>query len=532
MALTKEASWTKRQDWMRTLIKQCNSCPICHLPLLYDWPTFNRGQDIENADFWWYKAQQAMKEGERQSDNLFGTNADTVNAEVCHYVASTYVPEITRPLLYETPASAGPLSPEDGYYLNPTLARQPLVTWDIRNIFTKPIPTRRHMRLSSMFSLTGTKWFLGCRDCNQNHTGNKQVEQITKEVLHLDFNPDNATQDVANIYTLLFDIMAKGNAEINVTKERCETWHIELWINYCLIMFLAQHKSSEGRAKFKEAPETAWTYAFHYGHRDVGLCDFYMSQMLAAILYANYDIDVDFIWLHQMFLAYLPRAAQNCMLFHAPTYSYKSLWRLVMGTPVDDGPLAEISDLSYVSGDRYNTDENVYWLDVSNVRKAADLVMRRLTLFTHNWLESVGHMLDTRGLKSTIPDSIPVKLSQYQHLENIAIYGTNQDNYYRLRTLTIHHRNGADSNPFLYQEIEKDPNLDTVEYVMSHFSTTNFKTFLYSNTMKLALARQRVAYQAIKATFPPGTVDPIEKKWFRVIKAMEYICSKKRTFEP
>lgn len=533
MSITNDSNWTKRQDWIRTLMKQGNSCPICHLPLMYDWPINHRGRFEADTDYYWNITQQAMKKDEDNNTNLFGTYPDIVNAEKCHYVASTYIPEITRPMLYETPALAGYLVPDDGFYLFPDRRHERVVQYDIHALIPRKTPARRLLRVNDFLSITGTRWFLGCKDCNVSHTGNHQVALMVNEMYGAPFQPnDDAITSVASVYTLMFDCMNNGDNMIQVDETRCDTWQIELWINYCLIMFLAQNKSNQNRIKFKEEKLSSWKYVFHYAHRDVGLCDFYMSQILAAILYARNDINCDFIWLHQNFLAILPIWAKRKGLFHGPENSYCSLWRLVMSEKTQDKFLPRAKDLAYDSGDSYNDlKENVYWYNVSNVRVAAGNVMDKIIEFTKTWLGPIGDAIDERTFQLDYTGNKAALLLELRSFyKQLSV-----KDYISIRSMSTHVLTIDRDALNAYKFIEQDSSLHQLETVFDNILLGQGNRYLYRNTVLLAFSRTRVACKAIEALRSDGdngiqaTIadlqSNIDTKWKTILLFMKHIST-------
>lgn len=497
MSITNETDWTKRQDWLRTLLKQGNSCPICHLPLMYEWPLEKGGTLQADTDYHWNLTQQAMKKDESNNTYLFGTYPDTLNADKCHYVASTYIPEITRPMLYETPACVGNLLPDNGFYLFPDKIHPPVVKWMIRSLIPPKTPARRLLRVNDFLSITGTRWFLGCKDCNMSHTGHHQVALMVSELYNIPFIPDNDTvKSVASVYTLMFDCMTSGQNTIIVDEARCDTWQIELWINYCLIMFLAQNKSSENKTKFVDQKLTAWNYIFHYAHRDMGLCDFYMSQILAAILYARNDINHDFIWLHQNFLVILPIWARKNGLYECPESSYNSLWRLVLSDKNQDNYLPVAKELASANGTAYNDiDDNLYWYNVRDVRSAANKIMEKIIHFTETWLKPIGDAIDERNLDLDYTGNKAAILANLQSFYKLYTV----DNYLSMRSLSTHKLIIDHNEINVYKYIEEDSSLNRLEWIFHSLLFGYGQKQIYRNTVLLAFSRTRVAYKKIES---------------------------------
>ena len=433
--------WTSCYDYVHTVIKQMNSCPICHLPLIYNEPVYLPDIDPpkfeEKSDYYWARIQQIMKEGAQiQNESyLFGQQRKPgdkgllkTNGEKCHYVSKTMVPEISRPRLYETPAVIGLMRPEPQYYIAPPRRRirnqHKLFDYNMAQLFPHGIAPHRLSRAGNFFQMSGTKYFLGCSDCNQCHTGHHQLSLIMDEAYKFNQTRTGMPKpaNMYNMYTAMFDSMANYTEPfgINVTEERCNTWQIELWIHYCSIMFLAQHASEQNRKKY-----TKWgvyTYAFHYAHRDMGLCDFYMSQILAAILYCNYDIDVDFTWLHQSFLSNLALWAERNHLFISPKQSTHCLWRLVMGNKDTNQIFPVYTDVAYgPNKNHYNKDHtDLYWLHVDNPCTVGNLISKKITEFCETWLKYIGMVIDVgnaRAGKTGYPATSNLDVSQFSPRE-------------------------------------------------------------------------------------------------------------------
>jgi hypothetical protein len=132
----------------------------------------------------------------------------------------------------------------------------------------------------------------------------------------------------------------------------------------------------------------------------MGLLDFYISQMLAILLYSNFDIDVDFIWLHQNFLCHIPRWARDERLFVTPPHSYLCLWRMILGEYSANAFFPTIKDLAMT--DDYGSytrqkDNFYYWQGETNSAKGQHL-QTKICQFFQSWLIPIGVAIDARML--------------------------------------------------------------------------------------------------------------------------------------
>jgi len=391
----KTSDTATKYDIARTVIRQRNLCPICHLPLTYGMPV-----DRTSADTMWAKVRSHMKTDIKKPANYFGKIPTTPNMEICHLVGSTMIPEITKPSLYNTPAVMDTRFPPDAeFYMFPgdhrTLHKNKLFSWDINQLFYKK-NQRRLVRAREYLCMSNVNYFLACADCNVAHTGHSQLQYMFKKMC------GQGRGEVLNIYalyTILFDCMADDfNSQpptINVTEERMITWQMELWINYCAIMFMAQQLKHQVNSNL--TPAQTNDYRFRYAHRDIGMCDFYMNQILAMLLYVNYDIDVDFMWLHQNFLSRLPELLKSNGMFETADVNYNSTWRLVMARPMPGKIFERLGKRQDINADsnQYHINQNhVYFYEQTDIYAMARTIQNSIVEFWTNWLSPIGHIID------------------------------------------------------------------------------------------------------------------------------------------
>jgi len=398
MALPEYSDYTSRHDLLITLCKQRNACPICHLPLCFDM----YDGDAQSPDYWWSQMRRHMKAtvpaNQRQSATyLFGD--DKNNIQYCHLVSHITNPELSPPLLYTVPSANEDFHPEQNHYIMHTSGRASgqhklLNRWD----FAALCPHQDQAKLSKLYqmlSFTGTHYFLACHNCNLYHTGHDQLTWAFNEIYRV--QPTDPEYPIVNkMYTMIFDSMAEYTAAsppyIAIDDSRRQWWSVEIWLDYCVFMMLAQEtRCHNGNQVTKN---DICSHGFRFSHRDIGLLDFYISQMIATVLYANFDIEVDFITLHQNFLCLLPRWAMENGRFRTPTTSLMSLTSLVLGElgPDGPGPLCVKLDMGT---NRNQSDYEVrsnqfYYLWSMNSRDLARFVQTRFIEFAEHWIMPLG----------------------------------------------------------------------------------------------------------------------------------------------
>jgi hypothetical protein len=462
-----------QHDYANTIIRQRNACPICHLPLCY-----GLGGDIQNSDSLWNDIQEIMKINVPNNTLLFGKESTAVNAEVCHLVATTMIAEISKPLLYQTPVCTQPsFQPENGMYLYPAIQRtRRLFSWNLRALFADP-SIFRIARASEYLSLNGVNYFVACADCNMSHTGNHQIQSM----ISIMFNRHQAAHaDIFCMYTLMFDCMADtfnvGNLPtINITAERAKTWQLELWLNYCTLMLMAQMHKHELSTKNGYMGDAK--YRFLHAHRDMGMCDFYMNQILCLILYVRFDIEMDFIWLHQNFMVFIPEWAKASGHYRTniavpgggqQNNDYSCMWRWVLGTPVNNSVRGVRVDLS-----------DPYWYVSRDFNAMGTFIVDRVTDFAAKWLYPIGLAIkvNNAGLfqemtalyQKRCSDQCKVLLKSVR----LAPIGHDQFQYVMMR----------------------NPTLSYIHNAFKQIYGPRYKYVLYDNFMTLAFRRTCLAYR-------------------------------------
>jgi hypothetical protein len=494
MAASRDPAFSRRYDIANTIIRQKNLCPICHLPLCYGVPGPAR-----LVDYKWAQLQKLMK-SLIPTNMFFGTKPTDPNAQVCHLVGSTMVTEITRPRLFQTPVYVDDnFRPENGLYMFPAIRRvkahNKLMTWNLDELLEHQEP-RRLVHASEMLSVQGINYFMACSQCNMAHTGHNQLKFMFKEM----FNVTDANYRIENfyaLYTLMFDCMADNFVaippRIHITENRMVTWQIELWINYCALMFIAQQMKQKVNSKQKQME--AEEYMFTNVHTDMGICDFYMNQILAAILYVNFDIDVDFMMFHQNFLSILPHVVKKHGGFVTANIDYNSTWRFVFAKPLVDTELLGVrEDLNAGNTGTFHMRSNHrYWYTEPNIRGQADKLCTSIQEFAKSWLEPIGRIICTQNMTARDFGFLPAP----KHALALAIHNAFWSNCGADATQCLENvkfaRGQQDQEWFIFHMMQS-PSIGIVCTAFKGFYNGDYRHFVFRNFVLIAFRRIYAAY--------------------------------------
>lgn len=373
----------ERFDRAQAIIKQRNLCLICHLPLCYG--SFHDGANIQydTLDYKWYVVQYYWKTMKLRNDpnhpniwntNAYGTDYTQCNAERCHLINSSLILEIEKSDIFVTP-SLGTQHMRPDLSLWVGVVTPPRFQWKMTraqlDIFTWSYDSARVSRLSDMFTCSGVNYFMACKDCNSKHTGDASLRHIYEDYYMVRHHARRNVLDAQKVYTIMFNLFSENDENIILLDgARIRNWHFECWFNYSILMFLCQQQRSV------EVIDNRQEYFFFNAHRDIGLADFYMGQIIASILYYNFDIPCSFPFLYQTCLSMWANWAvrQN----YNEGNETKSLWRWVFGTPVDNTVMC-----NYVV-----VDDQEIWTNT-----AEQAIINKLLIFTERWIKPLGHVL-------------------------------------------------------------------------------------------------------------------------------------------
>lgn len=518
-------------DIANTVIRQRNACPVCHLPLCYGEVNVKAevGVIVDDPDCVWSQAQKIMKYHVTYSSNLYGRDPSMVNAQICHLVGSTMIPEITKPILYQTPTcTEQQFRPEPGLYILPNFVRtaikHKLIDWG--DTFTNPQSQDsiffnhnciRMTRASEYLTLSGVHYFIACADCNMAHTGKYQIRKMM-QIQYDDRKLDEP--DAFEIYTMIFDSMADDYTvrppAIHVTEFRIKMWQLEVWLNYCVLMFIAQHHKQDISSKADQLGTDR--YRFTYAHRDMGMCDFYMNQILGLILYVNYDIDIDFISLHQNFLVYLPMWAKSKGKFaHDPAerptdprHDYNCMWRWVLGREQSQDYFATRTDLI-----------DKYWYEDPNIKNKSDHIVKQIKQFAQSWLKPIGMAIEERGASSIPWNSLGAEHGLCLEIQNLFQRRCGV-NIRELLETTKFHQMTSDGTQFISQMMV-NPRLVYVHEAFNAIFPNETNHVLYDALFHLAFMRTHTAFQNMQPPSQPGTLKTYEETHVKFLELIRYI---------
>ena len=492
MALPNYTLFHDKFDFVNSVLQQTNMCPICHLPLVFD----RMSDTAKTMDNIWCNIVKTMKNGVSKNSNFYGYIGNKTNTEKCHFVSKTMVMEVQKTPLYESPAVGGVIYPDKNLYLKPELLRssnEKLFDYDFMNLFYN-VNDIKIKRALSFFNMSATKFFYGCKDCNAVHTAFYQVRAIT--ISHYLLHPplDN-TPSCVNMYTLLFDCMAECDNRSNrivANADACQTWLLRVWIYYCTIMFYAQNEAAHNRSKLHvDYRKKKKIYFFHYAPRDMGLCDYYMSQILCGFLYANFYIEYDYLTLHQFFFCRLAFWAEKENLFQTVKFNYRALWRMVMGcdeTSAD--PLPICTDLATNASNTlsYQQAQNEYWLHPNQKPNICTKIQR----FVSTWIDVIGNVMqtysqlqDVGATEAAIDTLYP---TQNQIVKNLFQFYYNHCVVYYAKRKNMIGFSDAVANTRYFDLFALHPKISTIKTM---FHDQMYNQSIWYNYMRIALPRHR-----------------------------------------
>ena len=392
MSAAREKTLSKKIDRAYSTIMQRNMCVICHLPLCYG------AQDAEwiTAQAYWKTiitqvgadpytpGREIVKEEETeqpfQLQNLnskspsYGTWYTECNAEKCHLINTCVTLEITPLNIFCSPLRE--YTPDPSFYYKHTSGPVSLIAFTegdmvlLTTMNNSNINSKALARLNDWFNVRGVLYFLACKDCNFAHTGEAGLRHLFRDNYGLP--PHQLTNFYLPqiLYTLLFDSACDNRRKITFTTDNAFASHkLRMWLHYAMIMFWAQQKQGMIKAV---GPK----YYAKNAHRDIGVCDFYMGQIIGAILYANYDIPYSFDFLYGTCLCFLAHwAKQNGV--YVCSHEQRSLWRWVLSDESD----------THTRTESFN---DSYWIDDSSFK---DRLKTSIKSFARNWIPAIGYAI-------------------------------------------------------------------------------------------------------------------------------------------
>lgn len=383
---------------MTAVVLQHNSCPVCGLPLMW-----KRSAPV-GADMRWWEAQVLLRSlvvKTYRKVMSFGkiSARDGVTATCFHFTDICLTRQLNKPLLYITPPR-GVFPTEPMFYLAPNARHHRLFRVGEAGLMRmfrveKPGFPRRARFFQEQLSIAGDRQMLSCAECNSAYYVGKVLKDLgaTLYGARRGLTIDNV------MYTILFDCMCveDGDRAISVNRLREGTWQLQLWLLRSLVLLLAHNlRGTVNRTS------TAYIKGFTRNcHTDIGLLDFLMSQILAAMIYAAYDIRVCFRELHQNYLLrlmpwlYREGFATPTVVGGVDMYP-SSLCKWVLGY-VWTGPPAPGLPSSPGAPRARSEHQDPYWIQITNteqgIKTAADWIWARLMQFLDEWIPVLGSAL-------------------------------------------------------------------------------------------------------------------------------------------
>lgn len=363
-------SVTERRGLARVLMERMNACVSCGRPLMWD-----DGQcEKDCADDRFKLLHQAIT---LRKTNCFG-NAEVSRKSfhMCHLVHMSYVPHFGPSDLYQTPIN-GTVEADRRLLL---FSGNPLMKWTEEEIkqLCPEIKTTRMTKMHEQMAIKTQQTWLGCVDCNREHTCIMGLNNLFKNQ-HTQF--DRLTMNTDRIfYTLIFNCMAydstNNGTTINIKKHKRETWLFQLWLNYTCILFLAlMQKEIQNKDKF------------YMAHIHMGLADWIMTQILASMLYTQYDISIGLVDLHQYYMSNIMHWVKNNRS-RPNDKDPRCLWKWVLGKDTNVG--------------KERDEEASHYFMIGNVTVQAKYLHDSLLNFNQHWIKQIGECLTNQKPDKTL----------------------------------------------------------------------------------------------------------------------------------
>lgn len=478
MSAAREHTMSKKIDRAFSSIMQRNLCVICHLPLFYgsldhEWITVqyywklmlhkvgtDSSQDTEANNV---TDTEFHIDSLRSRSPSYGTWYTECNAEKCHLINSCLTLEITPLNVFFSPLRQ--ISFNSSFYYKHPSGPIRLIGFTQQEIFQMSfnihgeIKQKALLRLNDNFNTRGVLYFMACKDCNSAHTGEAAVRHLFLENYGLRTNSAKYCLPVI-MYTLLFDSLCDERRYITFDDDDAFLTHkFRVWLHYAMLMFLAQQKQLTTRSNI--GPK----YFAKNAHRDIGLCDFYMGQILGAILYANFEIRYDFTFLYQTCLCFLAYWAKQNQVYIC-THEQRSLWRWVLSNSND-----------VLMSPRTDTNDTRFWAWDGNF---ANIVRNRILNFTSTWIPAIGRAIQH---ERNAPPGCNNAL--YQSLRTFVIERTCIKFYVTLRTLAA----TRDENITLTNWFMEQPSIFRLRKVLKTIHPQKYKQLLWENYTTLSWHR-------------------------------------------
>jgi hypothetical protein len=206
------------------------------------------------------------------------------------------------------------------------------------------------------------------------------------------------------------------------------------------------------------------------------------------LLYANFDIAYDFVFLHHTVMCILPFWASRTKILHSPETNLCSLWRWVLGTAVDsDAVMSEYVEfgveghtlidgtVSYRYTGEYDT---VYW---RIGREWNVFLNEKLVQFFRTWIKPLGCVLSGQ-------DCPGCDAALFQSLRSFVTYRCNEVFYLQLQKTM----SSTESNRSLVEACKNTRSLDNITSAFTDVFQQDSRQVLWENFYLVTLPRKRV----------------------------------------
>lgn len=233
-------------------------------------------------------------------------------------------------------------------------------------------------------------------------------------------------------------------------------------------------------------------YYLKYSMRDMGVLDFYMGQLIMAVLYARFAIpyDMTFLW-HTTLCTLAFWAAQNNLLrYNNNNIAEKQylLWRWVMGDADNPAtPMSSYQELAF-SGRLTTPSEGsiVYYFWVWSDDMPAHL-KSKFTIWVNTWIVPLGCAL----MDMNCP--VNCDAGNYNNLRAFVQLRTNRIFYRQLKNVCGHVENGSTT----VDKFINNPSIDTLRRAMRSIFPQTYNRIMWENFATLAVARCRFWYMRL-----------------------------------
>lgn len=385
----------KIRDESSQIIFSHNTCPICGFPL--SWKHDIDLRDETSPDTLWYYMHVTlrwMNPLKYRAATAFGNHINQTNFEKFHMTDKQLTRHIGKPRLYYTPFFDGQLNYQSEFYELPAHNHANSVfeftTAQIDSIFEPHAPDFkiRAKRFSEFLSVNNDAKVFACKECNLIYSVPTEIGYVFSAL----FTAKYSTIE-NGFYTMMFDCMrrdVRNVKHITVDEDKRWIWQMELWLYRSLILILAHN----GKSMVKGRPNAQRDMWLRGCHSDMGCINYLTGQLIAAILYSRFDVELHFQELYQHFLSrlmpwvYSNQFASELRVRDVVTGMdhkvYPScLWKWVFGEQVAGS----------IVRTEWASEPNQYWIPMHAILTVAHQMRDRFMTFVEDWIPIIGHAI-------------------------------------------------------------------------------------------------------------------------------------------